>query len=136
MHLRGGTYVLDETLVFGLEDSAVRYAAYQDEIPIITSLRQVSGWKKLSAPIAGLPTNARGKVWVARVEKGRSFKVLYHKGKMLPRARSKGFLPVRSEKGKANLKRLTVPGDVDLRAWEMYVMSRCSFVRQNRSYRK
>jgi hypothetical protein len=121
VYLRGGTYVLDETLVFGLEDSApagsvIRYSAYENEEPIITSLKPVSGWKKPAAPIAGLPAKARGKVWVARVESGCRFKVLYQNGRMLPRARSKGFLPVRSEKG--NLKRLQVPGDVDLRGWE------------------
>lgn len=123
VYLRGGTYVLDETLVFGLRDGApqgatVRYMAYQGETPVVSSLKPVSGWKKMASAIPGLPKEARGKVWVSNVGEGRNFKVLYHQGTMLPRARSKGFSPVRSEKGKGNLKRVTVPETFGLRRWE------------------
>ncbi len=121
--LRGGSYVLDETLVFGLQDGAphgatVRYMAYQDETPVITSLKPVTGWQKPSSPLDDLPSEAQGNVWVADVGAGRNFKVLYGNGTMLPRARSKGFSPVRSEKGKESLKRLTAPGNFDLRQWD------------------
>jgi hypothetical protein len=91
---------------------------YQDETPVITSLKPVAGWQKPSSPLDGLPPEAQGNVWVADVGAGRNFKVLYGNGTMLPRARSKGFSPVRSEKGKENLKRLAVPGNFDLRQWD------------------
>jgi hypothetical protein len=125
VYLRGGTYVLDETLVFGLRDSApegavIRYMAYSGETPVVSSLKAVDGWKKLSSPITGLPAEAQGNVWVADVGAGRSFKVLYGRGEMLPRAKSKGFLPVQSEKGGASVKRLTVPDSVELRKWENF----------------
>ncbi len=121
--LRGGIYVLNETMVFGLQDGApqgatVRYMAYQDEIPVITSLKLVTGWQKPSSHPDGLPSEAQGNVWVADVGKGADFKVIYGEGKMLSRARSKGFLPMRSETGGASVKRLTVPDSVELRKWE------------------
>lgn len=57
--IRGGTYTLAETLVFGLEDSAsaghtITYAAYQDERPLISSGVQITGWTKLDNPPAEL----------------------------------------------------------------------------------
>ncbi len=123
VYLRGGTYVLDQTLVFGLRDgapqgAAIRYMAYQDETPVISSLKPVAGWRKLSSTLDGLPAESQGSVWVADVGTGRNFKVLYREGSMLQRARSKGFLPVRSEPGKESLTRLTVPAGIGLRTWE------------------
>ncbi len=125
VNLRGGEYVLSDTLVFDLRDSApkgaqIRYMAYKDERPVITSAVAVIGWRELSSVSTNLPAVAKGKVWVADVAVGDNFKVLYDNGVMLPRARSKGFSPVRSEKGKEKIKRLTVPEDFDLRKWDNY----------------
>jgi hypothetical protein len=99
--LRGGTYALSETVVFGLEDSGtpehpIAYAAYRDEEPVVTSAVKIAGWKKLSQPPAALPAAARGKVWVADVppELPR-FYSLYDRQGHLPRARSEGFVPLR-----------------------------------------
>lgn len=125
VYLRGGTYVLDKTFVFDLRDgapqgSAIRYSAYKDEEPIITSAVSIKKWKKASFPMVGLPKEAAGKVWVADVGRGRNFKALYGNGAMLPRARSKGFSPARSKPGKASVKRLTVPEGFGLRKWSNY----------------
>ncbi|MHC5183642.1 MAG: right-handed parallel beta-helix repeat-containing protein [Planctomycetota bacterium] len=125
VYLRGGEYVLDETLVFDLCDSSpqgtqFRYMAYKDEQPVITSAVAVTGWQKLSNALANLPTTAQDKVWVTDVANGNDFKVLYNNGVMLPRARSKGFSPVRSDQGKGDIKRLTMPEDFDLRKWDNY----------------
>ena len=114
VYLRGGTYLLDETLVFDLKDgvsqgSVITYTAYEGETPVITSAAAVTGWRK-----------SDGNVWVADVEVGSNFKALYCSGVMLPRARSKGFSPVRSEEGKANIKRLTVPEGFELRKWDNF----------------
>ena len=92
--VREGTYQLEETVVFGLEDSGVgdatiTYAAYPDEKPVFSSGREIKGFKKVTGEIPGLPKEAQGKVLVANVS-GR-FHALYDAEGMLPRARSAGF---------------------------------------------
>ena len=72
--LRGGTYVLDETVVLGLQDGGqagrtVSYEAYPGETPVISSGRKVTGWALLKDPPACLPAAAKGKVWVADAPK-------------------------------------------------------------------
>ena len=47
--VRGGTYVLKETLVFGPDDSGTAqgrmvYAAHPDETPVFSGGRQIGGW--------------------------------------------------------------------------------------------
>ena len=98
--LRGGVYRLEETLIFGLEDSApeghtVRYKAYQDEEPVLTSTELISGWKKLTSFPSELPIVAQGNVWVANIENAKNwqFRTLFDGEKMLSRARSAGFVP-------------------------------------------
>ena len=58
--LRGGTYPLTKTVVFGLEDSGegdstVTYAAYPGETPVFSSGREIKGWKKVTGDLPGLP---------------------------------------------------------------------------------
>ncbi len=100
--LRGGVYHIDETIVFGLEDSAgenqtITYTNYEDEVPIISSGQRITGWKILNDAPEDLPAAAHGKVWVADVPEAKGgkwrFHVLYDGEKLLPRARSKGFTP-------------------------------------------
>ncbi|MFC1760851.1 right-handed parallel beta-helix repeat-containing protein [Planctomycetota bacterium] len=92
--VREGTYRLEETVVFGLEDSGtgdatITYAAYSDEKPVFSSGREITGLKKVAGPLPGLPEAAQGKVMVANVSGG--FHALYDAEGMLPRARSAGF---------------------------------------------
>ena len=94
--VRGGTYPLEKTMVFGLEDSGVgdstiTYAAYPDETPVFSSGREITGWQKVTDELPGLPKEAIGKVQVADVS-GR-FLTLYDDEGMLPRARSERFVP-------------------------------------------
>jgi len=94
--VRGGTYSLTKTVVFGLEDSGVgdstiSYAAYPGETPVFSSGREITGWQKVSDKLPGLPKEAQGKVWVANVS-GR-FLTLYDDKGMLPRAQSERFVP-------------------------------------------
>ncbi|MGD9418592.1 MAG: right-handed parallel beta-helix repeat-containing protein [Verrucomicrobiota bacterium JB025] len=96
VRIRGGVYQVDETVVFGLEDSGqggatVSYAAWPGETPVFSSGEEISGWKQVTGALPGLPAAARGKVWVA--ETARNFRTLYDAGGMLPRARSAGFIP-------------------------------------------
>ena len=92
--IRGGTYSLKETIVFGLADSGVgefmvTYAAYPKEKPVFSSSREITGWKRVSKRIPNLPEAAQGKVLSAEVS-GQFF-TLYDRDGMLPRAQSAGF---------------------------------------------
>ncbi len=102
VYLRGGTYTLKETLVLGTEDSApegfsVTYKAYKDEIPILSSARKIKGWNRTEATTDGLPTAARGKVWVVElpeIKEGKwFFRTLYDGDKLISRAKSEPFSP-------------------------------------------
>ncbi len=97
VYLFGGTYTLSDTVVFNLRDSGegeatITYAAYPGETPVFSSARQISGWKRASRNLPGLPQKARGKVLVAEVTG--SFKSLFDEEGLLPRARSAGFIPL------------------------------------------
>ncbi|MGJ8650346.1 MAG: right-handed parallel beta-helix repeat-containing protein [Opitutaceae bacterium] len=92
--IREGTYRLDETVVFGLEDSGVgdatvTYAAYPGETPIFSSGREIKGWRKVTGSLPGLPKEAQGEVWETKVSD--RFLTLYDNEGMLPRARSERF---------------------------------------------
>lgn len=95
--VRGGTYLIDETIVFSLLDSAtgdasITYAAYPNETPVFSSGRQIRGFKDVAGALPELPSVAHGKVKVAEVS-GR-FLTLYDEDGLLPRARSLGFIPL------------------------------------------
>ena len=99
--LRDGTYRLDETVVFGLEDSGrgeqtITYAACPGERAVLSSGVPIRGWRKVEEALAGLPEQARGKVWVADVPQGLGrFRTLYDGPHRLPRARSRGYVPTK-----------------------------------------
>ncbi len=99
--LRGGTYRLDETVVFGLEHSgtdehAINYAAYPGERPVLSSGVPIRGWRKAGKTLPGLPAEVSGNVWVADVPEGLGrFRTLYDGPKRLPRARSQGCVPTK-----------------------------------------
>ena len=120
--LRGGTYRLGETVVFGLEDTApdehtITYAAYPGEAPVLCGSVPVLGWQRLEQAPPELPAAAHGKVWVADVswvrerkaklppsvtvadqmDAGWRFLTLYDGDRRLPRARAAGFQPERAE---------------------------------------
>jgi hypothetical protein len=95
--VREGTYQLNSTVVFGLEDSGegdstITYAAYPGEKPVFSSGREIKGFRKVTGDLPGLPEEALGKVWIANVS-GRFF-TLYDAHGMLPRARSAGLIPL------------------------------------------
>jgi len=100
--IRGGTYTIHETVVFGLEDSGSRdqtitYAAFPGEVPVFSSGKKITGWTKLKDYPEDLPEAARGNVWVAEVPETKGgkwrFFCLFEGDKMLPRARGKGWMP-------------------------------------------
>lgn len=96
--IREGTYRLDETVVFGVEDSGrtattITYGAYPDEKPVFSSGAPIGGWQPVTGPLPGLPAEASGHVVVANV--AGDFKTLYDGAGRMPRARSAGFIPLR-----------------------------------------
>jgi hypothetical protein len=95
--LRGGTYRLKETVVFGLQDSGqgdstITYAAYPGETPVFSSGREINEWKPLTTAPPGLSKELTGKVRVAAVSS--RFYAIFDAEGLLPRARSKGFIPL------------------------------------------
>ncbi|CAA6676333.1 MULTISPECIES: right-handed parallel beta-helix repeat-containing protein [unclassified Lentimonas] len=86
--IAGGTYTLDATLIFGLEDSApagavTRYRAGEGALPVISGGRVIDNWKQSN--LAG------GKIWVAEVPwaKGDAyFHALFDGSELLQRAQS------------------------------------------------
>lgn len=85
VHVGGGTYLLDEPLVFTPEDGgtqqyAVRYKARGEDKPVISGGRRVTGWQR-----------GRGEVWTAtipEVKRGQwYFRQLFVDGKRGVRAR-------------------------------------------------
>lgn len=95
--IRGGVHVLEEPIVFGLQDSAVDghrviYEAYPGEEPVFTSAVPIREWREIEERPPGLPELARSRVWVADLpEKLTSMLTLYDGGRRLPRARSQPF---------------------------------------------
>jgi hypothetical protein len=102
--IRGGEYNLKTTETFTAEDGhydayKVRYMAYPGEHPVFNSDIEIMGWK-LAENVAGLPDNAKGKVYVADMPKLPSgkdrFYTLYENGRMMTRAHSAGLEPTKS----------------------------------------
>ena len=99
--IRGGTYRLQETVVFGLEDSgtekhAVTYTACPHQTPVFSSGLPIRNWRRLDEALPGLPDVAKDKVWIADLpDKLDSFRTLYDGPKRLPRARTAGFTPAK-----------------------------------------
>jgi hypothetical protein len=110
VQIRAGQYRLRKTVVFGLEDSGgdslITYEAFPGEEPVFSSDSELAGWKKPKGAVPHLPEAAQGKVWVAEVPKLNGaawrFLTLYDTTGRLPRARSKGFIPVKSRRSSKN----------------------------------
>ncbi|GAB5559032.1 MAG: right-handed parallel beta-helix repeat-containing protein [Synoicihabitans sp.] len=106
--IREGIYALDETVVFGVEDSGqtvatITYAAYPGETPVFSSGIPIDGWQPVAGRLPGLSAEAAEHVIVAEVAE--DFKTLYDGEGRLPRARSEGFIPLKG----GNRNRLHLP---------------------------
>jgi len=72
--LRGGVYQLDSPLFFRPEDSGTETSptlieAAPNEQPVVSGGVPIQGWTKAKGKIPGLPSAARGQVWVADAPK-------------------------------------------------------------------
>ena len=95
--IRGGEYALDETVVFGIEDSGdeqspVTYRAFPGEQPIFTGGKKLTGWEKVTSDPEGVSKKAKGQLWYVDLpsELRGKWKIttLYDGTTMLPRSRS------------------------------------------------
>ncbi|WP_146461776.1 right-handed parallel beta-helix repeat-containing protein [Rubripirellula tenax] len=134
--VRGGTYQLTKTVVFGIQDSGqgdstITYAAYPGETPVFSSGQEIKGWTKVTAKLAGLPDEAQGNVWEANISD--RFLTLYDDEGMLPRSQSERFVPLKSSTArelhfpKGKLKNWSNVEDVEIlvrptRDWMMNVL--------------
>jgi len=65
--LRAGIYPLTQPLK--IQNSAISIEAAPGENPVLSGGVAISGWKKLTKEVSGLPKSARGKIWVADAPK-------------------------------------------------------------------
>jgi hypothetical protein len=138
VRIRGGTYLLRETLVFSLEDSApkgrtITYAASPREKPILSSGVPVRSWRRLREYPPGLPAAARAKVWVADLPQGLDRLLSLYDGlERLPRARTKGFAPPEFVKPNQPLDQFRFPAGTmknwpDLKEAELLAIPSCDY---------
>lgn len=99
---RGGTYHLQETVLFSRADAPgpenrVVWEAAPGEQPVLSAGLPLGPWQRLNEPPAHLPAAAHGKVWTADVPASIGDvwpRGLYKGTHRLPRARGKGFAPL------------------------------------------
>ena len=97
--LKGGKYLLRNTVVFSPEDSGgdgqkISYQALEGELPILTSEVPVQGWTKVDNPSNAIGQEVKDKIWSAPLPEGVGrIKYMFRGDKVLPRSMTKGFIP-------------------------------------------
>jgi len=95
--LHGGRYALDQPWFVRPEDSGTAasptiFEAAPEQSPVFCGGIPVTGWARLDEPVAGLPGEAAGKVWVADAPfvggRPREFRQLWVGGRKAVRART------------------------------------------------
>jgi hypothetical protein len=103
--LNGGGYPLQETVVFGLKDSAkpgqtITYAAVPSEKPVISSDIFIAGWTRMTEVPIGLPDSAKGRIWMAKAPAILGgIKTLYNAGGALLRAKTGAIAHLKKTEG-------------------------------------
>ncbi|MGM9550629.1 MAG: discoidin domain-containing protein [Clostridia bacterium] len=77
--LRGGEYNLTETLVLDKRDSNTKWTNYNDEVPVVTSERTITGWSM---------HDSEKNIYKAKVDEGFTTRQLYFNGEKAKRSRS------------------------------------------------
>ncbi len=96
VHLRGGNYILDESIRFGIEDGAPEgytytYKAYLDETPVLCSDVTVEGWG-IATELPDALKDVSSKIYMADIpESVSNVYVLYDNDKIVQRCKKLGF---------------------------------------------
>ncbi len=94
--IRGGDYVLDQPLFIRAEDAGTDVSptiieAAPGEAPVVSGGRTIPRWTRVAGAVAGLPAEAKGKVWEADIPREggqpRGFRELWVNGVKAIRAR-------------------------------------------------
>jgi hypothetical protein len=98
--IQAGTYPIQRTVVFELEDSgcerlSITYrSASEAAKPVFTAGVEIVDWHRCASLPQHMPTNPDVELWEATVPDGvPSFSIIYEDGIPLKRARAKGFTP-------------------------------------------
>lgn len=97
--LKGGKYILRNTLVFTSEDSGedgqkISYKAVEGEVPVLSSETPVKGWTKVESLPPAFPQPTKGELWSAPLPQGVGrIKYMFNGDEVLPRSMTKGFIP-------------------------------------------
>jgi hypothetical protein len=89
VNLRGGVYYLQEPLQLKPENSGLTIKPYAHENVVLSSGKPIENWELVKHPVPG--KNRPGKVWKAKVPKGKSFLTLFDEQGFLPRCASPKF---------------------------------------------
>ena len=145
--LKGGKYILSNTVVFSLEDAGkegqkITYRAIDGEEAVLTSETSVEGWEKAENLSNAFPQHTTENVWVAPLPKGVGrIKYMFNGNKVLSRAMTKGFNPpnkYKTWKGSRPEDRqyMTVPESIiydwtDVKDMELVIMPVCDWTLYN-----
>ncbi len=86
VYFREGTYYFEKSVVFngeefGAGNNRIIFSAYQDEKPVFSGGKIITGWQKLEENLTHLPEAARGKIWTAYIPEGNPNKIARFLGK-------------------------------------------------------
>ncbi len=75
VYFRGGTYSFDQSVIFngdefGTGNNRIIFSAYQDEKPVFSAGKVLTGWQKVEGNLPNLPTVAQGNIWAAEIPEG------------------------------------------------------------------
>ncbi|MDB2607111.1 right-handed parallel beta-helix repeat-containing protein, partial [Zobellia sp.] len=145
--LKGGKYILRNTVVFSLEDAGkegqkIIYKAIDGEEAVLTSETPIEGWEKVENLSNAFPQHTSGNVWVAPLPEGVGrVKYMFNGNKVLPRAMTKGFNPPNKYKTWAGSRPedrqyMNVPDSIiydwtDVKDMELVIMPVCDWTIYN-----
>jgi hypothetical protein len=86
VYFRGGIYFFEKSAVFAGEDfgkgnNKIVFSAYNNEKPVFSAGKLLTGWQKVERDIPYLPSVAKGKIWATNIPAGNPNKIARFLGK-------------------------------------------------------
>jgi hypothetical protein len=80
VYFREGTYFFEKSVVFsgeefGAGNNTILFSAFQDEKPVFSGGKIITGWQKVDGNLPYLPEAAKGKIWAADIPVGNPYKI-------------------------------------------------------------